>query len=236
MARGILEVAAGASVDLIAMYTHDRKGLARIFRGSVAREVQRRASIEVRVFTPPELAGYITPEKPAEAEVPATKPGASADMSVLQSADLFRGLSDEQISQMAPAVRTMHVPAGQSLGTEGELGESIFIIASGEAQLTAHTEVGDIAARIAGPGESFPLAILVGSGNLITSAKAMTHLEVLLVDRSKLVILCSKEPKIGVRVFGNVADLFARRYGDTLRHLANSVEKELRGTGSTPSE
>ena len=51
VAKGILTVADTAGADLIAMYTHERKGLARVFSGSVASEVKKRASTEVRVFT-----------------------------------------------------------------------------------------------------------------------------------------------------------------------------------------
>ena len=42
-------------VDLIGMYTHDRKGLAKLIRGSIAEKVQRRAPIKVQVFRPREL-------------------------------------------------------------------------------------------------------------------------------------------------------------------------------------
>ena len=37
-------------VELIAMYTHDRKGIARLVKRSVTAEVQREAGIEVRVI------------------------------------------------------------------------------------------------------------------------------------------------------------------------------------------
>lgn len=43
------------SVDLIAMYTHDRKGLAKLVKGSVADKVQKKASIDVKLFRPREL-------------------------------------------------------------------------------------------------------------------------------------------------------------------------------------
>ena len=59
VADGIVGFARGDEVDLIAIYTHDRKGLARLVKGSVARDVQRRVPIEVKVFKPMELAGVI---------------------------------------------------------------------------------------------------------------------------------------------------------------------------------
>ena len=43
--QGIVDFAMHHEPDLIAMYTHERKGLARLFRGSVAAEVQRNARL-----------------------------------------------------------------------------------------------------------------------------------------------------------------------------------------------
>ncbi len=55
VAEGIVDFAVREGVDLIGMYTHDRKGLAKLIRGSIAEKVQRRAPVEVRVFRPREL-------------------------------------------------------------------------------------------------------------------------------------------------------------------------------------
>ena len=57
VAEGITSLAAQERVDLIAMYTHDRKGLARLIKGSIAMRVERGSPSEVRVFRPRELAG-----------------------------------------------------------------------------------------------------------------------------------------------------------------------------------
>ena len=54
--EGIVDTAARNEVDLIAMYTHDRKGLAALVKKSIAKEVRRRATREVKVFRPRELA------------------------------------------------------------------------------------------------------------------------------------------------------------------------------------
>lgn len=42
--------------DLIAMYTHDRKGIAKLFKGSTTNDVRTHTSIEVQGFASPELA------------------------------------------------------------------------------------------------------------------------------------------------------------------------------------
>jgi nucleotide-binding universal stress UspA family protein len=61
--EGIASFADQEGVEVIAMYTHDRKGLAKLIKGSIAEKVQRRAPIEVKVFRPQEL------DEPMVAEV-----------------------------------------------------------------------------------------------------------------------------------------------------------------------
>ena len=55
VAEGIADFAAQQEVDLIAMYTHDRKGLAKLIKGSTAVKVQKNAPTKVQVFRPREL-------------------------------------------------------------------------------------------------------------------------------------------------------------------------------------
>lgn len=52
---GITDYARSEEVDLIAMFTHDRKGLAKLMKGSIAEKVQKKATTEVQVFKASEL-------------------------------------------------------------------------------------------------------------------------------------------------------------------------------------
>jgi len=67
--EAITEFATKEEVDLIAMYTHDRKGLSRLIKGSIAEKVQKKAPIKVQVFKPPELKGVVTAEPPGVDEL-----------------------------------------------------------------------------------------------------------------------------------------------------------------------
>ena len=60
VASAIVAFANRNSVDLISMFTHDRRGLAKLVKGSVAREVERRAVMPVRVFRPEDLAAGVS--------------------------------------------------------------------------------------------------------------------------------------------------------------------------------
>ncbi|MFQ6028628.1 MAG: universal stress protein [Dehalococcoidia bacterium] len=55
VSQGVVAFAEREEVDLIAMYDHERKGLAKLIQPSVAREVQQGTSILVRVMRPRDL-------------------------------------------------------------------------------------------------------------------------------------------------------------------------------------
>jgi len=52
----IVNFADKESVDLIAMYTHGRKGIAKLLKGSTTNDVRTHTRIEVQAFAAPELA------------------------------------------------------------------------------------------------------------------------------------------------------------------------------------
>ncbi len=56
VAQGILDFATLEDVDLITMYTHGRKGLAKIIKRSVSEQVQAKATTEVMLIRPRDLA------------------------------------------------------------------------------------------------------------------------------------------------------------------------------------
>ena len=54
--EGILDFACQEQVDLITMYTHSRKGLAKLIKPSVSEQVQAKATTEVMLIRPRDLA------------------------------------------------------------------------------------------------------------------------------------------------------------------------------------
>ena len=56
VAECIANYASRENIDLIAMYTHGRTGLAKLLKGSVTADVKKRTSVEVQAFGSAELA------------------------------------------------------------------------------------------------------------------------------------------------------------------------------------
>ena len=238
VAEAIVNTAGREGVELIAMYTHDRKGLSKLVRGNVAREVERIATVEVKTFTDSELASApVDIRREAVAGTISDKHEATLaklKLANYEGVDIFADLSKDQIDRVVSLAERLSLSPGEALGTGGELGQRVFIILGGEAQLSAHSEVGEITIRAAGPGESFPLAAILGTGQLITSGEATTDMEVLAIPRSELLDLCEAEPEIGSQIYRAVARLFAQRYNSTLAHLAISAEREMRHGPTQP--
>ena len=86
---------------------------------------------------------------------------------LLGKIDLFKDLSIDQLSAVAPLGGLVSVKAGEELAGEDESTQSLFNIIKGEARLSFQTRTGEISVRDVGPGDSFPLAALLESGSLI---------------------------------------------------------------------
>ena len=203
--EGILRFAQKEGVDVIAMCAKERRGLARLLRGSVARAVQKESPIDVRVFTP---------------EGSTDAPYQEAQLGV----DLFGELSAKQVNRATALGSRLSVAAGETLGKGGELGQKLYSIVEGEAQSSAHSQLGEFPVRVVGPGESFPIAALLESRTLITSGVALTDMDVVAIPASSLIELCSDDPEIGMRLYKLAAQLFADRYSSTLTRLSGVAE------------
>ena len=217
VASAIVAFANRNSVDLISMFTHDRRGLAKLVKGSVAREVERRAVMPVRVFRPEDLAAGVS-HSPA---------AAASEEFDYATVDVFARLTREQIAAVVALGNRVSVTEGETLGAGGEAGQNLFIIQSGEAQLTAQSEIGQIAVRLAGPSESFPQAVLLGEGTLITAGSALSDMTLLQIPRARLLDLCTQDASIGRGIYAATAQLFANRYSRTLTQLGMSATREM---------
>lgn len=147
---------------------------------------------------------------------------------LLRDVEIFKYLSDEQMNRVASLGQQLHVPEGKVLGEQGEPGYFLFVIIEGKAELSVRSALGEVTVRIAGPTESFPLSCIVGSGKLITSARAMTPMKVLALPCGQLLELCSRETDIGMAVYAAIAEAIANRYKKTLRHLTTGAEMALK--------
>jgi CRP-like cAMP-binding protein len=80
-----------------------------------------------------------------------------AQMPLLRKVGIFsRDLNEEQIDSIASLGQIVEIPEGQKFAAAGEVGDHIYIVLRGDAQLLANSPVGELTIRTISQGESFP--------------------------------------------------------------------------------
>jgi CRP-like cAMP-binding protein len=148
------------------------------------------------------------------------------DISALGKCDLFRKLTSRQLTLVAQMGQVVEFRQGEVLGVAGHTAEALYFLLEGQVQLLAPAPSGYFTVRLAGGGESLPLAALVGEGTLITSAVAATDGRAFTIQRDDFLRLCDEHPDIGCAAFKVVADVLARRYRETLERLIEKQDAE----------
>lgn len=146
----------------------------------------------------------------------------------LAQVDLFKDMTPEQVALLQPLAMPLHIWAGQQLIQAGDRGDLLFAVLDGKAQLYASSSVGEVTVRVAGPGESFPLASMIGNGVLITSVDALTDMDLVALSTSNLRLLCNERADIGMHIYQRIATILGGRYKKALGMLTETAEVTLR--------
>ncbi|MBI4220795.1 MAG: universal stress protein, partial [Chloroflexi bacterium] len=183
----IVKAAEAVPNPIIVMGSRGESGLKRLVLGGVTDRVLRSSGVPVLVVPPG--AGLTEGER-----------------EVLRKSSIAAVLSDDEFQGVARLGRRRIVREGETLGSAGRAGESIYILLEGQARLSAELGSESAVVRTAQPGDCFPLASLVGQGILVTSIQASTRMVVWELDRQHLATLCREQPAIGVKILEVAAE------------------------------
>ena len=115
-------------------------------------------------------------------------------MEALRAAPLFTGLSDADLERLAAAVERQSIPAGELLIREGDPGDAMFVVVSGELEVTKRVGATEQPLARVGPGAiQGEIAALQGTERA-ASVRAITDVEVLRIPREGLLALLDAGP------------------------------------------
>lgn len=195
------------------------------------------ALIIASVYTLSDFRIYAGLDQPGWAEpvtvpqpTPVARPtGIPADVARLWHTDVFRNLTEAQMDAVAALGTVRRYEEGAVLVEQDRMGDRLYAVLEGKAQLTSNTGLGPVTVRVTSAGDSFPLASLVGYGLLITTASAMTAMTVWEVDCRRLLSHCNRNPQTSSRIFATAAAVLTERYRDTLTRLSLAAEQAVEG-------
>jgi len=158
--------------------------------------------------------------------------------SVLRSSTLFGVLSNEEIESIAGCVRLERFATGQIVLREGEPGEACYIVKSGEAAVISQDLIGqEVTLGVFHPTASFGEIALLTNQPRTASIRALTDLEVYLLDRTDFERLAREDADFAVRVREQVELLlveaflkksspFAQLASDAIQRLVREMQPQ----------
>ena len=128
----------------------------------------------------------------------------------LAAVPLFGGLARRHLERLAADTDDLLFEPGQHIVQEGELGETLYVVLSGEAKVVRR---GRTVARMY-PGDVFGELSALDGGPRTASVIAVTRVEVLRLFRRTLIRMLEREPDVLFRLL----EVVVRRVRQ-LRHL-----------------
>ena len=131
---------------------------------------------------------------------------------ITRKSDIFHGLSDGELSQLAQICKMTSYPAGKTICSEGECGSEIFVLAQGRASVFAkktdkrRSKIGTIK-----QGEIFGEMSIIE--DLPRNADLITDIDskLVVIDRFELENLMNRNSHLGKIVMQNMAKGLSRK-------------------------
>ena len=153
---------------------------------------------------------------------------------MLRQAELFTGLSDEECRTVEGLGRRRAAAAGEVLFRLGDAADELLVIQHGRVELTfplvVMGETKDTRFQSLEPGRTLAWSALVPPHRLTMSARASTEVELLALERARVLEHLERHPNVGFRVMSNLAHVVATRLQEVLALWVREVQRNVSRT------
>ncbi|GAA5531141.1 cyclic nucleotide-binding domain-containing protein [Herpetosiphon gulosus] len=133
----------------------------------------------------------------------------SSVIAVLRRVDIFAGLSDLELSQIAQLCKVAKAKKGQIIFREDSDGDDLYVVHDGAVEIQVQTRGSDGQQRLstintAYEGQAFgEIAMLGGGSRSATAVASMNPTTLLVINGPELSTLCDTNTAIGYRIMRN---------------------------------
>lgn len=151
-----------------------------------------------------------------------------ADATLLADLPLFSALRPKERALLADSVDHRTFAAGETLFKAGDPGEALFVVVSGEVEISVTDHAGQkIVLSTCAHGDAFGELAMLDAGPRSATATALTATEVLEVDRDDLLLLVKKRPEAALHLLGAMGAM-TRKADLLLRaRVARNAQEEI---------
>ncbi|MFL6258019.1 MAG: DUF1003 domain-containing protein [Pyrinomonadaceae bacterium] len=152
----------------------------------------------------------------------------SVDPASLEGIELFEFLSGEDRRALAEVVDLVSLSAEQTLFRAGDPGESLYLVRSGEVELSIQDNVGQkITLDTAGPGDFFGEIALLDEQSRTATAVALADTELIELDRGDLLLLFSKKPDAALHMLAAMGRMTRKADALLRQRVSRNVNEEV---------
>jgi CRP/FNR family transcriptional regulator len=155
---------------------------------------------------------------------------ANEQAAALKTMDLCRTLSVADLDAIAAIVETRNIAAGKNLFREGDPGDGLFLVISGEIKVTKLAPGGEHLLARLGPGGVLGEMSLVTADARSATGNALVDTRVLHMPAARFRALLAADSVAAHKVVAAIAELLARRLA-----TMNGVVLELTAKAGVPA-
>jgi ABC-type multidrug transport system ATPase subunit/CRP-like cAMP-binding protein len=132
------------------------------------------------------------------------------DAQSLGTIPIFAGCSPAQLEAIASSMEATTAPGGTVIFREGDTGDDMYIIASGQVRIVSDAETEKIIFAHLGPGEFFGEMALMTGAPRSAAAVAATDVRLWRLDKKQFATILRDYAQVGVAIGGVLSERVAR--------------------------
>lgn len=155
-------------------------------------------------------------------------------LETLRDGELFAGLSEEGCRAVEGLAQRRSHAAGEVLFRAGDPADELYVIRRGRVELTFPLvvlgETRETRFQSLEPGRTLAWSALVPPHRMTMSARASTDVELLVLERARLLDELGRRPDVGHAVMGNLSRVVAARLHEVVALWVREVQRDVSRT------
>ena len=119
---------------------------------------------------------------------------AEPDLALLRRVPLFAELSEEDLDDVTGSAEPLELAPGDLLAAEGEPGDAVFVVMTGELQVVKRSRTTDVPIAVLGPGEIVGEMAIFESQPRNASVRALVPTRVIRIGRDEILAILRTRP------------------------------------------
>ena len=119
-----------------------------------------------------------------------------SDRALLRRAPLFAELSEDDLTGVADTGEPVELAPGEQLAGEGEPGDAMFVIVSGELQVVKRSRTSEVPIAVLGPGEIVGEMAIFEAQPRNATVRAVEQTRVIRIARDEILAILQTRPSV----------------------------------------